>query len=100
MTRQELLLVILMEESCELAQTTSKAVRFGVNEWHKDNIDTEPNKVRMNKEFNEVLALIEMLDELGLARSPRLIKAKKEKVEKFLLYSEKCGVLSPEQEKG
>jgi NTP pyrophosphatase (non-canonical NTP hydrolase) len=83
-----------MEECCELAQDTAKAKRFGIHEQR--DLPTS-NHDRMQKEFNDVLAMIEMLnDEPGfnLIKDPELIRHKRAKVEKYLLYSQSCGTLS------
>jgi len=95
MTRQEQLLVILMEECAEVTQRASKALRFGLT----DPTGTEPNQPYTNKdrllmEVNDLYAVIEMVfDSEGRFYSPMLIQDKKEKVEKYLKLSEKLGIL-------
>lgn len=95
MNRQEHLLTILGEECAELIQEASKAKRFGINEQR--DLPTS-NLERMQKEFNDVLAMIEMINDscgkVVLATDFNLIKLKKEKVEKYLLYSKECGTLN------
>lgn len=93
MNRIEHLLTVLMEECCELAQDTSKAKRFGVHEQR--DLSTS-NHDRMQKEYNDLLAMIDMLNEeegFDLHRDPKLIRFKRAKVEKYLLYSLECGTL-------
>jgi hypothetical protein len=107
MTRQEHLLIILGEECSELHQELCKALRFGV--YEQRDLPTD-NSERIFKEFNDLMAMVEMvngsavltsfedasvtLGERGLMyRDEALIRAKKEKVEKYLLYSKECGTL-------
>lgn len=114
MDRQEHLLTILNEELGELAieilstqQQITKALRFGI--YEQRDLPTS-NCQRIFKEFNDLMAMVEMVNEsavktsfasasvtLGerglMYRDDELIAAKKAKVEKYLLYSKKCGTL-------
>ena len=92
MNREQHLLTILMEECCEVAQEVSKAKRFGINEQR--DLPTS-NHERIQKEFNDLLAIVDMLNDEGMDfhRDPKLIRMKRAKVEKYLLYSKKCGTL-------
>ena len=92
MNRQEHLLTILGEECSELHQETSKALRFGVDE-QRDLPTT--NRERMQKEFNDMLAMVEMLkaEEIYLFKDEQMIYNKVEKVERYLSYSEELGTL-------
>ena len=93
-------MTILAEECVEVAQRATKILRFGMEE-------TQPgqdinNADRMLMEYWDVVAAMKMLEE----EFPRLhqnwtpenvqahIEAKREKVEKFLAYSQKCGTLA------
>tara|TARA_R110000803_G_scaffold206814_1_gene274318 strand:- start:194 stop:484 length:291 start_codon:yes stop_codon:yes gene_type:complete len=95
MTRQEQLLVILMEECAEVSQRASKALRFGLT----DPAGTEPgqpytNQDRLLVEINDLLAILDMMfKSRGTYNSPMLQQDKKEKVEKYLKLSEKLGTL-------
>lgn len=95
MNRQEHLLTILKEECAELIQATSKTARFSINSNYDNGVN---NAEQMQKEFNDVLAMVEMINEdYGFqlfGTDFELIKAKKEKVEEYLLYSKKCGTLT------
>lgn len=93
MNRIEHLLTILMEEACELAVNTSKANRFGILEQR--DLPTS-NLERMEAEYNDLFAVVEMIADEGHAMrlSADKIKAKKEKVEKYLIYSAERGTLS------
>jgi hypothetical protein len=102
-TREEHLLTIIAEESTEIAKCATKALRFGLT-------DTEPGKdennaTRMTLEYLDLIAVLEMLrDENPAFRLwhqrakfgiNEKIAAKREKVEKFLLYSKEQGTLNP-----
>jgi hypothetical protein len=95
MNRLNHLLWVLAEECAEVAQRASKAARFGMDEVQPGQPLT--NEERIWQEMNDLAALGEMLIALrgsgGLSRDA--IEAKKEKVEKFLLYSAECGTLNP-----
>jgi NTP pyrophosphatase (non-canonical NTP hydrolase) len=86
-TREEHLLVILMEECAEVAQAASKALRFGL---HHDEPGYGNNRERIRQEYSDLCALADML---GLVRDQNLIDAKIAKVEAHLGYSAKCGTL-------
>lgn len=94
MNRLEHLLTILSEECSELAQETAKALRFGI---HEQRDLPASNHDRMQKEYNDVLAVIIMLNKekagIDLYFDPVLTMRKAEKVEKYLLYSEELGTL-------
>ena len=95
MNRLEQLLVICGEECSELHQETCKALRFGIHEQR--DLPTS-NHERMQKEYTDLLAMINMLNAEGLALyyDATLVQAKREKVEKYLLYSKECGTLTQE----
>jgi hypothetical protein len=95
MTRIEHLLVCLAEECAEVAQTATKALRFGLD-------DTDPERniradARIGQELNDLLAVVEMLREsgvnLGRFGDPASEIAKKAKVEHFLEFSRSRGKL-------
>jgi len=87
MNRREHLLTILMEECAELSQEAAKILRFG---------HTKEKGVRFQKEYNDVLAAVEMLYKEGIDAHDDndLVEAKQAKVEKYLLESKKLGTLS------
>ena len=94
MNRLDHLLWLISEESNELAQRASKAARFGINEIQEGQKLT--NYARLKYEANDLLAVLEMLcDELKVSSilDGKAIKLKKEKVEKYLEYSRKLGLL-------
>jgi hypothetical protein len=94
MNRIEHLLVIFAEECSEVAQETSKALRFGVNEQR--DLPTS-NLERIEKEFSQLLAMREMLFTEGIIINVdiEVMDRKKSKVEEYLLYSKECGTLNP-----
>jgi len=97
MTRQELLLVMLMEECDETSQRASKALRFTLEEVHEGQIMT--NAERIIYEFNDLCAVMEILNEEGIFNKPSFldheyIKLKRAKIEKWLKYSEEQGTLT------
>lgn len=98
MNRTEHLLSILAEECAEVAQRCSKALRFGLEEVQPGQLST--NAERIVREYNDLVAVIEMLNtELGLqyllhSAWRQAISEKKSKVEQFLEYSRKCGTLT------
>lgn len=94
MTRTEHLLCCLAEEAAEVAHRVSKALRFGLDETQEG----QPlnNAQRIGQEFNDMLAIIELLEEAGaLERSTdtHAIERKKSKVIAFMQYAEQCGTL-------
>lgn len=107
MNREEHLLTILGEECSELHQDICKALRFGLEDKGTNNkLD---NTQLMFKEFNDILAMAEMINEHMTAkpwegvtytkkgilyRDDKMVEEKKAKVEKYLLYSEAKGTLS------
>lgn len=95
MTKKELLLTVLSEECVETAQRVSKAIRFGLNEIQEG--QSLNNSERLIYEFNDILAMMEILKEEGLINNVidrEAIEKKKIKVKKYLDYSIKLGTVS------
>ena len=97
MTRQEMLLVHLMEECNEVSQRAAKAIRFGLDDLQP--CQSMENSTRLLGEIADLVAVIYMLSEEGyLAGVPEFgsiaVRAKIIKIEKFLAYSRKCGTLT------
>lgn len=92
MNRQEHLLVIFSEECSEVAQEVAKALRFGVNEQR--DLPTS-NLERIQKEFNQLMAMRDMLWDEGVCirDDQETRRAKRVKVEQYLKYSKECGTL-------
>jgi len=93
MNRNEHLLVILMEECTELAHATSKALRFGKGSMY----DGISNSQKMLNEYNDILAVVEMLEKDGVVdmyEDADRIEAKKKKIARFLRDSKRIGTLT------
>lgn len=90
MTRQEHLLTHVLEECVEIAQRTTKAMRFGLFEIQPAQLQS--NRQRIIDEYNDLIAVMDML---GMnVVDPMAIEAKKRKVEKYLAYAKECGTLT------
>lgn len=106
MTRDEHLLVILAEECSEVAQRVSKALRFGLTEIEPG--QALNNAQRIVAEMNDLTAAYNMVAGAAVAPDSKFaglfdgkpeawfaaMKARQEKVEKFLAYSATCGTLN------
>lgn len=88
MDRESYLLIQLAEELNELAKELLKCVRFTPH--HIMNGTHDSNLTRANREYADVLGLIEMLSTEGirLVAETSLIEAKKAKVEHFMRVSQ------------
>lgn len=94
MKRWELLLTKLAEEAAEVQQRVSKALHFGLDEVEPGQFET--NEARLIGELHDFMAVAQMLNDEGVLpfiTSLRRLQAKKEKVERYLEYSAKCGRL-------
>ena len=99
MTREEHLLVIIAEECVEIAKNATKALRFGLDDCEPGQIDSNARRICL--ECADLQSVLEMLRfssvTLSLAgesvNMAEAMKAKKEKVEKFLEYSAERGRL-------
>lgn len=93
MNRIQYLLTKLAEEASEIAQIALKSQQFGVHEICPDL--PESNIERVNKEFNDLLGVVAMLNiELGyeaLGPVDTWIENKISKVNKYYQYSIECG---------
>lgn len=97
MDRLEHLLVILGEESAEIAQDCAKALRFGLH----DSWDSGASNIqRIDQEFNDLIAVATMInEEMGgnfLIIDQQKMSKKRAKVEKYLKYSQELGTLKEE----
>ncbi len=94
MTKQEHLLTLLMEECAETAQRASKAIRFTMDEIQPGQILT--NGARIVYEFNDILAVMELLQDsgaIGNVIDRKAIDLKKEKVREYMRYSRDLGTI-------
>lgn len=92
MNYQQYLLIKLAEEASELAQIALKTAQFGLYETCPGKDET--NIQHVTAEYNDVIAIVEMINtEIYdlLERDSYLVDAKKQKVMKYLQYSNKLG---------
>ncbi len=96
MTHTQYLLIKLAEEASELAQIALKTAQFGPEERY-GGLSKPKNTQRIEAEFNDLLAIIQMLNEDGLSilENPTLIEHKKTKVLNFKMYSSALGMTAP-----
>ncbi len=95
MTKLQFLLTKLAEECCEVSQMALKTQQFGVAEKLPGQDKT--NKQRLHEELNDLNGIIYMLnEEFGFDYKPDgvAIYYKKLKVEKYLGYSIKLGLVN------
>lgn len=88
------LLTCLSEECNEVGQRASKAIRFGINEIQPDHNKT--NKERLVEEYNDLVAVMEILKEEGYINGMDDIGLKydkKNKIKKYMEYSKELGIL-------
>lgn len=97
MNRQEHLLIILAEECAEVIHEVTKSLRFGLDDYWKEN---PTNKVKLSQELADLFGVYRMLvnekilDEVDFSK----IIDKDQKVETWLLYSKKVGTLTTTDE--
>ena len=87
------LLGTLGEESGEVQQALGKILRFGLYDQHKEK---ESNFRELQKEVHDLVAVYQMFcDEIGECPKldPNALKIKKEKVRKYMRYSQEIGQL-------
>lgn len=104
MSIKELLLTSLAEEGGEVAKDCCKALRFGLDDRFTSDPTGPPadngptNAERIVQELTDVLAVAELLAEMGwIGRDwddPQMKQKKKEKVLAFIGYSQRVGNLS------
>lgn len=86
MNYEEHLLIILAEECAEVIKAVSKALRFGLNNWHPDS-ETRNHRI-IAYELSHVDAAAEMLEQQGLiSRKCHMVaekNCKKQRVEAFI----------------
>lgn len=97
MTEEQYLLTIVMEECAETAQRASKAIRFTSEEIEPVDGETRTNAERLVYEFNDLIAVMELLASMGVINNMfdrDAIELKKAKIKKWMEYSKKRGTLS------
>lgn len=77
-------LVILQEECAEVIQNISKIKRFGLDQTYEGQ---ESNRIRLQKEVGDVLALVDYLIEQGTLDNVTLLQCKVDKINKLKKFS-------------
>lgn len=96
MTKNENLLVTLMEECSELQQAVSKALRFGMSNYHPSEPD-RTNEVDIMTEYYQLISVMEMLIMSGVLHddvpASDIKNKKRTNVEKYQVVSKQLGLL-------
>lgn len=92
----QFLLTKLMSEASELAHACSKLLEFGIDDAAHMEVDQQGGLDKVLAEYNDVLSIAQMLTDVGVSIQayPRLILAKKKKVEHYMAKSRQLGMLS------
>lgn len=97
MNKIEYLLVKLAEECAETSQRATKALTFGVDEIQEGQELT--NAERIIYEFNDIMTIMIELNRLGVFKeivNEDMILSKKDKLQKYMIYSQEKGCLDKE----
>jgi hypothetical protein len=97
MNKIDHLLVCLAEECSELAQACTKALRFGVVNYHPD---IKLNNLRaIQQEYSQLFAVIKLLHHEGMTINicAEDVTDKLNSLEKWMDYSRAKGLLEPEE---
>ncbi len=104
MNRTEHLLTIIAEEGAEVTQRATKANRFGLSQIQIDSKEPSPNSQNPEERSNEERLFDEVCDLLAVCRMVGLefdgdeayarMRAKTDKVERYLDFCRKLGTLS------
>jgi len=99
MNTQEMLMMILGEEACEVGQMASKINRFGMHEVFHDPVNNPQNLTnaqRMYKELDDLNAMVDLINQMyGFEYTPNQqnIIDKQKRVMHYLEYSQQLGTL-------
>jgi hypothetical protein len=94
MTLGQYLLCCLGEEAAEIAYHAAKSQRFGLEDHEPECPQT--NRERLHVEINELLAVAELIGNMGgriYERDENVIAAKRERLRKYVEYSVSAGTL-------
>jgi hypothetical protein len=96
MTEREYLMIVYIEELSELIKELSKCVRFTPE--HRYALYSENNWNRASVEWNQVIAMEEMLQERGLSFKPdrAVMEKKKQQTLELMEFSKEIGVVKNE----
>ena len=76
---------ILQEECAEVIQAVSKISRFGIDNYKPGKPKT--NREHLEEELGDMLAMIDILKEMGVVSAPSMEVAKRAKIEKLKKWS-------------
>lgn len=76
---------ILSEECAEVVQAISKCHRFGIDNYKPGKPKT--NREHLEEEIGDLLAMVDILLEMGVVNSANLDQAKLAKIEKLKKWS-------------
>jgi NTP pyrophosphatase (non-canonical NTP hydrolase) len=76
---------ITQEEAAEVIQAISKVLRFGMDGVHPER--TETNGEHLEEELGDILAMVDILMEVGVASWGNVNAAKRRKFEKLKRWS-------------
>lgn len=96
MNRTEHLLACLAEECAEVQHAVAKALRFGLDDGYPGAASTNAQDIA--REFQDVLAVVEMLEDEGALDCTTDLEAidrKKARVSEYMGYAESVGSLTP-----
>jgi len=99
MTETEHLLICLNEECAEIAKRVDKALRFGLDDRDPTFEGAEPERLRIQHEINDLMAVVTILENrgiIGLCADPDRSRAKQAKILKFMEYARDAGALEPQ----
>lgn len=100
MNRIENLLIVAMEESAELSQDISKALRFGMDNYHPADVSKTSNANRIINEYYQLVAVIKQLQKQDILPTfsdemiEHLCDSKIDDVNKYAKLSKKLGILN------
>ncbi|HWR06153.1 hypothetical protein [Sporomusa sp.] len=92
MNNTEHLLVCLAEECAEIQQAVTKALRFGLQDGYKETTPAQD----IARECCDLIAVIELLEEVGIIEKTGTIQAieqKKARVRHYMEYAREHGTL-------
>jgi NTP pyrophosphatase (non-canonical NTP hydrolase) len=84
--KQHSVLNILQEECAEVIQIVSKIRRFGLDEYHLKVGIT--NRERLAEEIGDLLCMVQLVTEHGLADIDSIESARLKKIEKLKVWSD------------
>lgn len=99
MNKTEHLLACLAEECAEVQHAVAKALRFGLDDGYPGAASSNAQDIA--REFADVIAVVELLEEAGALERPtdtNAIERKKARVVEYMLYAEQRGTLMPNAE--